>query len=577
MAAERQVILCVDDEAIVLESLDLELGGRFPGVQLELLDDPLEAENLVGELLADGWEIPVVICDYIMPGLRGDELLSRVHQDSPGTRTIMLTGQNSTEGIVNAINRAGLFRFIAKPWNAHDLRLTVGTALESFRQAARIRWQNAELLELNRHLERKVTERTAELEASRDSLNRAQSIARIGSLEWDAGSGATVWSDELYRILGQEPGAEPPSMALYLARCHHDDRPKVADALSSSAQASPGLVLEHRLALPDRTLRHVQVQGEFEFGADSRLRATVQDVTLMRTTQDKLLKYLHLFDEHVISFTFDHGGTITQASQALCEKSGYSRRELVGMDCRELLAGDNASELPSAMDHTAACGGIWQGEVRYRRKDGEIYWVREVQSPNIDEHGDVVSFTAIQEDVTDRKRVERLSVTDELTGLYNRRFFNRAFGQEIARARRGGLLLALFMIDVDHFKAYNDRYGHHAGDQALVGVAAVILAHFRRAGDCAFRLGGEEFCVLSTVRTRDEARNIGEHLVRAMEDTGMEHAASGASRFLTVSVGIALAGTDGESAPELLYQAADRALYLAKSQGRNRVCLGAPA
>jgi DNA-binding NtrC family response regulator len=138
------VILCIDDEETILDSLSMELSGRFPGVELELVQDNAEAEELARELIAEGLEIPVVVCDYIMPGRKGDEVLAAIHAIAPKARTVMLTGQSSLEGVTKAINRANLYRYIAKPWDRDDLILTLRGALESYVQDATIQRQNAD-------------------------------------------------------------------------------------------------------------------------------------------------------------------------------------------------------------------------------------------------------------------------------------------------------------------------------------------------------------------------------------------------------------------------------------------------
>src|SRR5919202_93410 len=129
----KQVIICVDDETTVLRSLKAEL-KRVVGndYYIEIAEGGEEALELVEELLENGDEIPLIISDYIMPDMKGDELLKCVHQFSPKTLKIMLTGQADLEAVGEAIKYANLYRYIAKPWQAEDLNLTVKEAVNSY-------------------------------------------------------------------------------------------------------------------------------------------------------------------------------------------------------------------------------------------------------------------------------------------------------------------------------------------------------------------------------------------------------------------------------------------------------------
>jgi diguanylate cyclase (GGDEF)-like protein len=127
------------------------------------------------------------------------------------------------------------------------------------------------------------------------------------------------------------------------------------------------------------------------------------------------------------------------------------------------------------------------------------------------------------------------------------------------------------MIDIDAFKAYNDAYGHQAGDDCLRRVAESLKSRFHRAGDLVTRYGGEEFAVLVAGVGSDHARELGESLRASVEQMSIEHQTSPASRVVTISVGIATVVPDGNDEAATLLKAADEALYAAKDAGRNRV------
>lgn|GEM_PF-589838 len=163
----------------------------------------------------------------------------------------------------------------------------------------------------------------------------------------------------------------------------------------------------------------------------------------------------------------------------------------------------------------------------------------------------------------------RQSVSDELTGLLNRRGFNTRLEEELRRAQRRKEPAALLVIDIDDFKRYNDSYGHPAGDAALRIVARVIKTALRRAADCGARIGGEEFAVLLPENDESGAAGVAERIRRGVERVGILQGVGARYAVLTVSIG--LASTEDRPAQDGLdlMRRADRALYQAKSDGRN--------
>ncbi|MEM8641209.1 MAG: ATP-binding protein [Cyanobacteria bacterium P01_G01_bin.54] len=171
MLTHKLAIVCVDDEPTILQSLKLELEAAL-GTEclVELAQGGEEALEVLEELQAESYQVAVVIADYIMPGLKGDELLIQVHSQDPRILKIMLTGQADAQAVGNAVNAANLYRYIAKPWDETDLILTVKEAVRSFTQDEQLESQNAALQRLNEYLEQKVTERTARLSVANQQL-----------------------------------------------------------------------------------------------------------------------------------------------------------------------------------------------------------------------------------------------------------------------------------------------------------------------------------------------------------------------------------------------------------------------
>ena len=338
----REHIICVDDEEGILTALRQQLGARFGAeCQIEVAQSAKDALELVDELERDGEQLAIVIADQIMPGMKGVDFLEAVHKRSPETAKVLLTGQAGLDAVVAAINRAGLNRYIPKPWDEPDLRLTVESLLKAFR----LRRDNEGLVE---DLRRK----NAELETARHSL-------------------------------------------------------------------------------------------------EEKVRT--------RTT--------------------------------------------------EL---ENANSLLS-----------------------------------------------------------QLAVTDGLTGLYNHRHFHEQLRLAVERALRTGGRVAALMVDVDHFKKFNDREGHPGGDEALRAVAR-LLSDERRQLDVVARYGGEEFALLLESVTKEAAVEIAEKVrsrIAGASITGSEKQPLGR---LTVSIGVAVCPDDATT-PETLLEAADVALYRAKKSGRDSV------
>ncbi|PSF39560.1 diguanylate cyclase response regulator [Aphanothece hegewaldii CCALA 016] len=176
----KPVIICIDDEATVINSLKIELKKAIgEDCIIETAEGGKDAIELVNDLLAEGSEVAVVLSDYIMPDLKGDEVLTQIHSMSPNTLTIMLTGQADLEAVSKAIKSAKLYRYLPKPWQAEDLKLTVVEAVHSYLQDKKLKEQNFKLKQLNEELERLtkeqsqiILERTSELEKLNRELER---------------------------------------------------------------------------------------------------------------------------------------------------------------------------------------------------------------------------------------------------------------------------------------------------------------------------------------------------------------------------------------------------------------------
>ncbi|MDA7817603.1 diguanylate cyclase [Sulfurimonas sp.] len=190
-------------------------------------------------------------------------------------------------------------------------------------------------------------------------------------------------------------------------------------------------------------------------------------------------------------------------------------------------------------------------------------------------------FKSIQNDQTElelttkklkkaNKKLENVSYTDSLTGLYNRRYFNLVYEKELKRAKRTHSYITFMMLDIDYFKQYNDCYGHIEGDHALKSVAKVLKDTLKRPGDFVFRLGGEEFGVLLTETPESNSAIIARNICDAVRGREIKHKESNVNEFVTISIGVSCCIADEALKEEILITRADEMLYKSKDSGRDR-------
>jgi diguanylate cyclase (GGDEF)-like protein len=218
--------------------------------------------------------------------------------------------------------------------------------------------------------------------------------------------------------------------------------------------------------------------------------------------------------------------------------------------------------------------------MRSIRETGAFHHRIPVKDGKVDELGEMFQhFNAMlvrvgqqEEDLREQnRRLSAMSQQDTLTGIPNRRSLNENFDRYWRQAVRARRPISALMIDVDHFKQFNDRYGHQAGDRVLKQVAEALQENLHRATDFVARYGGEEFCVILTETALPHAIRVAEGLRKAVMDLGIRHEDSPGAGVVTISVGVASTTPDQTVVHLDLVQEADRALYRAKELGRNQV------
>lgn len=279
-----------------------------------------------------------------------------------------------------------------------------------------------------------------------------------------------------------------------------------------------------------------------------------------------------IIDKNVFMTVSDLAGKIVDISQAYLNFTGYTREEIIGKNHSVFRHEGAHPEIIKNLWETILADKEWSGKLKNNKYSGEEYWINSNISPLYDINHKKIGYTAIVEDITNTKRLEALSITDALTEIHNRRYFDytlkREFKSSIWRREKFGLLI----IDVDFFKDYNDFYGHVKGDKVLKMVASEIKKYISSSVDDVFRIGGEEFAVIISDATDEEVDSIALDIVKNVELLEIKHEKSSVSKFITISIGaVNIDGSKNTITNEDLYNLADNNLYRAKESGRNRV------
>ena len=183
----------------------------------------------------------------------------------------------------------------------------------------------------------------------------------------------------------------------------------------------------------------------------------------------------------------------------------------------------------------------------------------------------VVVIVAVRISSKQFQQVSRLSIIDEVSGIYNRRYFDMVLEEEWKRSMREYTQLSLLMIDIDYFKDYNDNFGHQMGDVCLFTIGKILSSQLKRASDFTARYGGEEFVIVLPNTSMEHARLLAERLRRSVEEARIKSGNDTVSPWVTVSVGVATATAEFGQDFSLLVRAADSCLYESKRKGRNKV------
>jgi diguanylate cyclase (GGDEF)-like protein/PAS domain S-box-containing protein len=407
----------------------------------------------------------------------------------------------------------------------------------------------------------------------------AQRIAQIGNWEWDLVTNKSWWSDELYRILEEDPAAYEASFENFVRKVHPDDRHILEhdrnNIAPDSAAYEPTTL---RLALADGREKVVEQIIEVrttEHGQPVAVVGTIHDVTQRRTLERQLResesRYASTVELAAVGIAHvDADGRFLWTNGKLREMLGYPGDELAARTVWQISHPDDVhvTDDDRGRLRTGEISSL-TAEKRYLKRDGEVIWVRITSAVRRSPEGAALYDVSIVEDITDRKlaedRVQYLATHDELTGLPNRAVFGELLDHALDGAARHARQCALLFIDLDRFKIVNDSLGHEAGDLLLKEMARRLGGCMRRS-DVLARLGGDEFVVLleelvDPVHAADIAKKVLSSVLAPVAIMGHECR-------VTASIGIALFPADAADAQTLMKNA-DMAMYVAKEEGKN--------
>jgi diguanylate cyclase (GGDEF)-like protein/PAS domain S-box-containing protein len=399
---------------------------------------------------------------------------------------------------------------------------------------------------------------------------------------WDRNlqTGQVVFSKRYKEIHGfTETELENNSQA-WDARVHPDDLSQVvADREAYFNGQAPSFVNERRMQSKDASWKWILSRGMIVArdaqGQPLRMIGTHTDITERHQREEELQlasTVLHTMDEAVTVTNADN--EIVSVNPAFTVITGYFPEDVMGRNPRLLASGTHTPDFYQEMWYQLSTAGSWHGEIRNRRKSGQLYveWlsIKKV----CDQKAALTHYVAVFSDISERKaseeRMHHLAHFDVLTGLANRALFADRLHQCVARAQRDKSRMALMFIDLDKFKPVNDELGHQVGDLLLQNVARRLSSCVRRESDTVGRIGGDEFVVLlSEIEAVTDAMGIAEKIRLALDqpfEIGLHQI------NISSSIGVAIFPEHGADENALLKRA-DAAMYAAKERGRNRVQL----
>lgn len=414
-------------------------------------------------------------------------------------------------------------------------------------------------------------------------LDKAQQISKTGSWEWDVINNKIYWTDEVYRIFGQGPQKFDATYEAYINAIHPDDREHVQEVVNNAFQFGNYFKVHHRIKTESGIVKYAYGEGEVTRDSEGNpisMLGIVQDITKAKEAEAKIdeinriiKEYMDILNKYVISYRANLFGQVLDVSDALSHISGFTKPEILNKNHSIFMHPEVKDQVLEKIADMIEKEKTFFGEIKHSTIEGGVFYSEAIISPQYDKDKKMNGFIAILKDITDKKIIHDMAITDELTKLYNRRHFNESFPGVFNSARQKQCSFAFIMSDVDYFKRYNDTYGHDKGDEVLQKVGNLFWIHFKNYTKHIFRLGGEEFGVLLLFQDFNEFQNILKNFRRKVIELGIEHKGNEAAKVVTISAGIYVVPLQKNDKLQIkdVYRKADEALYKAKEKGRNRM------
>ncbi len=432
----------------------------------------------------------------------------------------------------------------------------------------------------------------AERQSHAEQLALALHSADMGLWTWDLANDRYTFDATGSRDVGVDIDGPDRLDRDWRRAIHNADRPRLMVAVEAHFRGDvPTFDAEFRVRHHDGSWVWMHSRGRIVerdgFGAPSKMAGTHLNITERKRTEARIARTGEMLRR--TGELANIGGWELELSSGRLEWSEQVFR-IHDLDPGEApplegaiayYAPEAQPQITDAIELAAADGTPWDLELPFVTARGRPRWVR-TQGVALMEDGKPARLLCALQDVTERKttalellrlneQLQRLSTTDPLTEVGNRRLFDQTLRTEWSRAARRGEPVGLLMIDLDHFKEYNDHYGHPAGDACLRQVARLIGDAVRRGGELVSRYGGEEFALLLPGATLADALLAAERCSQLIAEAKIEHRASPMSAWVTVSIGAASQNASSNVGCEGLVDIADAALYRAKRCGRGRI------
>lgn len=421
-----------------------------------------------------------------------------------------------------------------------------------------------------RELERNVSSRTQELNESKRRLSSILSHSPVGIFHYDNNSELTMINHRFEQIIGASS-----DRLIGFNMLENLQDPKLLDALRDSLQGEIGIFEGPYISVTGHRQMHLKAEfvpivnglGKVDGGV-----AVFDDITDQVEATNALKKLSTAVEQspNVVVIT-NKEGNIEYVNPHFTEVTGYQAEEVIGRNPRLLNSGEASNNIYEDLWNTLLSGQIWRGTLHNRKKSGELYWAEEIISPLTNDQGEITHFVALQEDITEVRRISDeinfQSTHDSLTGLLNRRQFDHELEHVIDSAHQKNTQHVLCFFDIDQFKIINDTCGHLAGDELLRQISHLIRDRLR-SRDILARPGGDEFLLLIKNCSLAQGERVVMMIMNELKKFRFQW--QDRSFQVEISAGLTAINDQTESTADAMKEV-DTACYTAKDAGRNRI------